>query len=229
MPRDIFAADSKASTAATLSREVTSSTTLALPSSARQQRKTKAGSPNDRLRALRAQHGLTTRKVADLSQQVAMSVGRKECGLSHARLLQIENGESTPSIYKLFSLSVIYGKSIANLLSLYIEPEAAGRCHLELESPNTHPIETDLPSDETIEFPIEFTPAAAEQWNEVHFGIGHTVGTHTRGAAVPPEPAQLPLRRSRAVGLHDVSARAARFVSARREAKAVASSRFVFE
>ena len=139
-----------------------SSTTIALHSSAHEQRKTKAGSQPDRLRALRAQQGLTTRKVADLSQQVAMIVGRKECGLSHARLLQIENGESTPSIHKLFSLSVIYGKSIANLLSLYIEPEAAGRCHLELESPHTHLIEADLPSDETIEFPIGFTPAAVE-------------------------------------------------------------------
>lgn len=76
--------------------------------------------PGDSLRRLRLRLGLTTRKVAEQSRTIARERGSKEFALSHARLVQIENERSSPSIQKIFSLSVIYGVAIVDLLGLYL-------------------------------------------------------------------------------------------------------------
>ena len=52
--------------------------------------------------------GITTRDVADLSQKIAEREGNSEFTISNAWLTQIENSDSVPSIFKLYSLSAIY-------------------------------------------------------------------------------------------------------------------------
>src|SRR5262249_25573144 len=61
-----------------------------------------------RLRAARLRAHLSTRDVERLSHEIAADVNNWDCCISHAWLTQVENGEFTPSIYKLYSLSRIY-------------------------------------------------------------------------------------------------------------------------
>ena len=64
--------------------------------------------PGDHLRELRNRLGVTTREVEELSRKIAEDRGNDEFSISNAWLTQLENKNSVPSIYKLFSLSVIY-------------------------------------------------------------------------------------------------------------------------
>src|SRR6185437_304792 len=62
-----------------------------------------------RLRAERLRAGLSTRQVQKLSQQIALEKdGNQDYCISHAWLTEVENGKFTPSIYKLYSLALIY-------------------------------------------------------------------------------------------------------------------------
>ena len=139
--------------------------------------------PGERLREIRARLGLTTRDVDDLSRKVASEKSNEDFVVSHARLVQIENGESTPSIYKLYSLSVIYGCGITELLTLYVDLSDMMRQHLALEHAATREIglcELEVP--EKISFPIRFDPAfnlqkssllsrMVEVWGELPSGL----------------------------------------------------------
>ena len=69
--------------------------------------------PGDQLRELRNRLGVTTREVEELSRKLAERTGNDEYYISNAWLTQLENKDSVPSIYKLFSLSVIYRSTFA--------------------------------------------------------------------------------------------------------------------
>jgi transcriptional regulator with XRE-family HTH domain len=74
-----------------------------------------------RLREIRLRRGLSTRRVAELSRSIASDQGSEEFLISHARLAQIENDSSVPSIRKLFTLSAVYCVSISDLLTVYVD------------------------------------------------------------------------------------------------------------
>ena len=74
--------------------------------------------PGDQLRELRNRLGVTTREVEDLSRRLAERTGNEEYYISNAWLTQLENKNSVPSIYKLFSLSVIYRSTFSDLLAV---------------------------------------------------------------------------------------------------------------
>jgi transcriptional regulator with XRE-family HTH domain len=110
-----------------------------------------------RLKLLRLRLGLTTREVAEISRRIAAAENREDVAFSHARLVQIENGTSTPSVYKLFALSAIYGLSVTELLSFYIDPDAPSRRHLDVPIRTTHLVDTELHDAELrIELPTAF-------------------------------------------------------------------------
>jgi transcriptional regulator with XRE-family HTH domain len=137
----------------------------------------------ERLRRLRIRLGITTREIENLSRKIAEKEGNEEYILSHARLTQIENGVSTPSLYKLFSLSAIYGLAISDLMSCYVDPESCLRHHLSMGLERTHLTTFDAVDPQTgIEFPVRFDPGFAaektnlvarmvEVWGEVPVGI----------------------------------------------------------
>lgn len=60
------------------------------------------------LKAARMRVRLSTREVERLSQKLAEEKKSQDYYISHAWLIDIEKRASTPSIYKLYSLSVIY-------------------------------------------------------------------------------------------------------------------------
>ena len=84
------------------------------------------------MRLLRVRLGITTRDIESLSRKIATDEGNDEYIVSHARITQIENGVSPPSLYKLYSLSAIYGIAISELMSYYVDPEGCLRHHLAL-------------------------------------------------------------------------------------------------
>jgi transcriptional regulator with XRE-family HTH domain len=112
--------------------------------------------PGDQLRELRNRLGITTREVEDLSRRLAERTGNEEYYISNAWLTQLENKDSVPSIYKLFSLSVIYRSTFADLLAFFgIDLGSSARYQLEVPLANTHLVafETSDPSA-PITFPI---------------------------------------------------------------------------
>ena len=132
---------------------------------------------------MREQARLTTRRVAELSQKIAAAEANAEYTISHTRMVQIENGESTPSIYKLLSLSAIYGRSFNDLASLYVDFGAIARHQLASESGDTRLADFDVYKDRVpVPFPVRFDPGFSadksnlisrivETWGEVPAGI----------------------------------------------------------
>jgi len=91
----------------------------------------------ERLRLIRSRLGLTTREVADLSRKIAATESNEEFALSHARLTQIENDGTAPSLYKLFTLAAVYGLSFTEIASLYLDLDAISTHQLSMRSENT--------------------------------------------------------------------------------------------
>ena len=72
-----------------------------------------------KLKSLRNLRDITVREVEQASRRIADAKGDKRFCISNGWLAQLENGDSEPSIWKLFSLSIIYRASLLDLLRLY--------------------------------------------------------------------------------------------------------------
>ena len=75
--------------------------------------------PGEQLRELRNRLGVTTREVEEFSRTIAEDRQNEEFYISNAWLTQLENKNSIPSIYKLYSLSVIYRTKFHDLLAVF--------------------------------------------------------------------------------------------------------------
>jgi transcriptional regulator with XRE-family HTH domain len=112
------------------------------------------------LKALRHHLGITTRQVERLSQQVAKAKDNEEFYISHAWLTNIENGEFTPSIYKLYTLSAIYRHKFADLLGFFgLHLDEMTKDILSIRLPTTHLIgkAVELEGD-SLSVPTRFDP-----------------------------------------------------------------------
>ena len=76
-------------------------------------------SPGQYLKAVRERLQIGMRDVQEASMVIASEETNDNFYVSAARLTQIENEESTPSFYKLFSLCSIYGLDLHDILSRY--------------------------------------------------------------------------------------------------------------
>ncbi len=134
----------------------------------------------EQLKALRGRLGMTTRQVERLSQQVADTKNNPEFHISHAWLTNIETGEFTPSIYKLYTLSAIYRYKFADLLGLYgLRLDEMTKDILSIRLPTTHLIGKaadlegeglSLPTHFEPEFQLEKTsllPRLIENWGKI--------------------------------------------------------------
>src|SRR6202171_2639522 len=92
-------------------------------------------SPHEQLKGIRDRLGITTRDVAESSHKIAEAEGNPEYQISNAWLTQVENSDSVPSIFKLYSLSSIYRIKFTDLLRLY---------GVDLERLNLHQLESPL-------------------------------------------------------------------------------------
>jgi transcriptional regulator with XRE-family HTH domain len=149
--------------------------------------------PNETLKSLRSRLGITTREVADFSQRIAEAEGNPEFQISNAWLTQVENSDSVPSIFKLYSLSAIYRIKFTDLLLLYgVDLQNLSRSQMAAPLPDTHLTNIEVYDRErTVSFPIRFDPSfdvhntnllsrLVEVWGEVpiamiqHLDIRHS-------------------------------------------------------
>src|SRR5437660_2822292 len=114
--------------------------------------------PSEQLKNIRSRLGITTREVADFSQKIAVAEGNSEFQISNAWLTQVENSDSVPSIFKLFSLSSIYRIKFTDLLLLYgVDLQHLGRNQMAAPLPDTHLTNLEVYDRErTVSFPIRF-------------------------------------------------------------------------
>ncbi len=75
--------------------------------------------PGRQLRRIRERLRLKYRDVEEASQQIARSRGRQEFSVGLSRLADIENKGTLPSLYRLYSLCVIYGLNFHTALTWY--------------------------------------------------------------------------------------------------------------
>src|SRR5215469_8747570 len=104
--------------------------------------------PGEQLKELRSRLGITTREVEEFSRTIAEDSQNEEFYISNAWLTQLENKNSVPSIFKLYSLSVIYRTKFNDLLGIFgVDLNASARYQLALPLQNTHlaPIEPPPP------------------------------------------------------------------------------------
>jgi transcriptional regulator with XRE-family HTH domain len=114
--------------------------------------------PNEQLKELRSRLGITTRDVAEFSLKIAESEGNPEFQISNAWLTQIENSDSVPSIFKLYSLSAIYRIKFTDLLLLYgLDMQKLNMHQLAAPLPQTHLTSLEVyDADRTVSFPVRF-------------------------------------------------------------------------
>jgi len=111
-----------------------------------------------RLRAERLRARLSTRAVQKLSQQIAQEKdNNQDYYISHGWLTEVENGKFTPSIYKLYSLSLIYKCSYLKIVGFFgINILDAAREQRLVSLPHTHLIGSNLElPGQTIVLPLE--------------------------------------------------------------------------
>lgn len=102
-----------------------------------------------RLRAVRERLGLSTRDVERRSRTVAEQRENQEYYISHAWLSEIERGELTPGIFKIYTLTSIYQCHIDEILDLFGVPvRDLGREQMGQTLPHTHLIGTAEPPAE---------------------------------------------------------------------------------
>jgi len=114
--------------------------------------------PGAQLKEIRNRLGVTTREVEELSRRIADECGNAEFYISNAWLTQVENGDSVPSIYKIFSLSAIYRTRFWDLLRIFhVDVNAIAKYQTELPLQNTHLVSLEMPDPQKpVRFPVRF-------------------------------------------------------------------------
>jgi transcriptional regulator with XRE-family HTH domain len=94
---------------------------------------------SSRLKAERERLSLTVRDVARMSRNIANQRNSNEYYIAHSSLADIEHGRQLPSIYKLYSLAVIYKRRYDEIASWCGVPIAdADKEHRTLAFPRTY-------------------------------------------------------------------------------------------
>jgi transcriptional regulator with XRE-family HTH domain len=117
--------------------------------------------PGNFLKQVRMQLQLGFRDVEQLSSKIAASEHEDRFYLSASRLAQIENDGEMPSHHKIFTLSVIYGLSFYEILSMYgVDPDRAHRYRDQLKLAATRPVSAELRNlDEKVTIPVRLDPS----------------------------------------------------------------------
>ncbi|MFQ5738316.1 MAG: hypothetical protein ACE5JX_04845 [Acidobacteriota bacterium] len=122
--------------------------------------------PREQLREIRNRLGISTRDVEKYSKKIAEAEGNEEFYISNAWLTQLENRQCTPSMHKLYSLSVIYRTSFSDLLLLFgVDLEKITKYQMLLRLQKTHMFTLEVyDRDRPVSFPVRFDPGfMAEQ------------------------------------------------------------------
>jgi transcriptional regulator with XRE-family HTH domain len=137
-----------------------------------------------RLQEIRFRLGMTTREVSERSERIAQGEGNPEFQISYAWLAEVENSDAIPSIYKLYSLSVIYHIRFGDLLLLFgvdVQKLPKEQMLMPLERTHLTPVEV-FDEERAITFPVRFDQGLdlgktnllsriVEVWGDVPIGL----------------------------------------------------------
>ena len=135
-------------------------------------------SPGQQLRVMREQLGLTLRDVEEASGSLATRYGKSDFAIPLSRLSELENKGVVPTIYRVYTLSVIYRCDYQEILSLYGVDVNATADDTGLVGPaRSHRIRS-VQRTETVRMPIKLDPGfdlrrtsnlgrMVEQWGAV--------------------------------------------------------------
>jgi len=111
------------------------------------------------LRGLRERLGFTMREVETASARIADRHGNDEFAVSPSRLSDIETKGLVPSIFRLYSLAIIYRSDVREVLSWYGIDLSLSAADLDLNlPPRSHVTET-LQGAFAVEIPTRLDPA----------------------------------------------------------------------
>src|SRR6266496_1025789 len=111
------------------------------------------------LRNLREKLGLTMRDVETGTERLARKYGNEEYFIPISRLSDFETKGVIPSIYRLYSLGVIYRKNYRELLAWYGVDLNVPVSDLEIASPPRSHISSALANGEAVQMPVRMDPA----------------------------------------------------------------------
>jgi transcriptional regulator with XRE-family HTH domain len=168
------------------------------------------GSAGKYLKGVRARLQLGVREVQEASAVIANDQGNPSFYVAASRLAQIENDESIPGVYKIFSLCAIYGLSFYDLLSKYgVDPNKARHYRDRFLSEVTRPVTGEVYGfEDTVRLPVRLNPSFRWEttqlinrivalWGEVPaaFLIGHNPRLHAYGYVGLADKTMFPLVR----------------------------------
>lgn len=118
-------------------------------------------SPGKYLKEVRERLQLGLREVQDASAAIATEERNENFYVSAARLTQIENEQSHPSIFKLFSLCAVYGLDLYDVLRKYgVQPDRTQAYRTRFLPGTTREISTDLHDIESkVMVPVRLDPS----------------------------------------------------------------------
>jgi transcriptional regulator with XRE-family HTH domain len=116
-------------------------------------------SAGHRLRQIREQLGLTIRDVEAASTRLGAKYQNDDYSISLSRLSDIETKGVLPNIYRVYSLAVIYRRTITEVLSLYgIDLNQVVDDLVQISPPKSHLLES-LKNIETANLPVRLDPS----------------------------------------------------------------------
>ena len=111
------------------------------------------------LRILREQLGLTMRDVETASARIAQRHGNDEFAIPPSRLSDIETKGVLPSVYRLYSLAVIYRRDLRQLLTWYGVDFNGIAADLELALPPKSHLSAALADVANVQVPVRLDPS----------------------------------------------------------------------
>ena len=111
------------------------------------------------LRLLREQLGLTMRDVETASARIAQRHGNDEFAIPPSRLSDVETKGVVPSIFRLYSLAVIYRRDLRELLSWYNVDLNGMATDLDLAFPPRSHLSEALSNLSSIQMPVRIDPS----------------------------------------------------------------------
>ncbi len=133
------------------------------------------------LRGLRERLGLTMREVESASARIAERHGNEEFGVSPSRLSDIETKGLVPSIFRLYSLAIVYRCDLREILAWYGIDLSLSAADLQLNLPPKSHFEETLQGTSKVAIPTRLDPSfdprrsanlsrMVEQWGSVPLG-----------------------------------------------------------
>jgi hypothetical protein len=116
-------------------------------------------SAGQNLRMLREKLGLTMRDVETASARIAQKYANDEFSIAPSRLSDIETKGVIPSIFRIYSLSVIYRQNPRDILLWYGIDLAGASSDLSLAAPPRSHVSESLEPSALVEIPVSLDPA----------------------------------------------------------------------